>query len=534
MQDDKINTAYYRLSLADGDVVADDEAGKHESCSISSQRKCITEYAKQHIDPDCNLVEFIDDGYTGTNFNRPGFQKLLFEIMKGRVRTLIIKDLSRLGRDYLDVGYYLERIFPLYKVRVILVNDGYDSGKMGETTAGLDIATKNLINEWYSRDISTKIKSVVDMKKYAGEYVFGAVPYGYKKGEKKNTIVADPAAAEVVRRIFSLACQGNTISRIAQILNAEKVMTPSVYLKLAGIRKNYKTREFWTYESIRNILENRIYTGDSEAFKSHVRRVGSNQVKQIPLEQRTVIENTHEAIISREEFFSARDVVKSNKKRKGAPSQEVLTGYLVCGCCGNKMSNGKKQNRFYYCSSARYLPGGDCDKVKVSKERMKEIVYHAIKMQIDITDLHMKQREKLLGTSASKARENSKKQKSAKTRLNKSKDEVMSLYEDYVSGIVSKEEFLEEKKRLTDEQDQLIQSIRQLENDAKVITLDSQNSDQEMERLRFKSSTELNAEMMRAFVKRVTVMPDQSINIEWNFKMDDSITSLLHEDEETG
>ena len=148
MQGEKIDVAYYRLSLADGDVVADDEVGKHESCSISSQRKCITEYAKQHIGVDCNLIEFIDDGYTGTNFNRPGFQKLLFEVMKGRVRTLIIKDLSRLGRDYLDVGYYLERIFPLYKVRVILVNDSYDSAKLGETTAGFDIATKNLINAW--------------------------------------------------------------------------------------------------------------------------------------------------------------------------------------------------------------------------------------------------------------------------------------------------------------------------------------------------------------------------------------------------
>ena len=534
MRDDKIDAVYYRLSLADGDVVTNDEAGKHESCSISSQRKCIAEYAKHNIGADCNLVEFIDDGYTGTNFNRPGFQKLLFEVMKGRVRTLIIKDLSRLGRDYLDVGYYLERVFPLYKVRVILVNDGYDSGKLGETTAGLDIATKNLINEWYSRDISTKIKSVVDMKKYAGEYVFGAVPYGYRKGEKKNTIIADPAAAKVVRRIFHLACQGNTISRIAQIMNEEKVMTPSVYLKLAGIRKNYKTRDFWTYESVRNILENRIYTGDSEAFKSHVKRVGSNHVRQIPFEQRTVIENTHEAIISREEFFAARNIVKSNKKSKGTPSQEVLTGYLVCGCCGNKMSNGKKQNRFYYCSLARYLPGSECEKVKVSKERMKEIVYHAIKMQIDITDLHMKQRQKLLGTRTSEARENAKKQKNAEARLNKSKDEVMSLYEDYVSGIVSKEQFLEGKKRLAEEQDQLIQLIRQLEKDAKVITLDSHNTDQEMERMRFKSSIELNAEMMRAFVKQVTVMPDQSINIEWNFKMDDSIASLFHEDEETG
>lgn len=372
-----------------------------------------------------------------------------------------------------------------------------------------------------------------------GEYVGAYVAYGYLKDkDDKHKLVIDEFASDIVRQIFAWKVGGYSQRVIAERLNQMTVPAPADYKRQMGI--NYKSgfqvssQSKWGAVTVTKILKNRIYTGDAEVFKSHVQRVGSNRVRQIPLEQRTVIENTHEAIISRKDFFSARAVVKSNKKSKGTPSQEVLTGYLVCGCCGNKMSNGKKQNRFYYCNSARYLPGGDCDKVRISKDRMKEIVYHAVKMQIDVTDMHMRQREKPLGTRTSKARENAKKQKNAETRLNKSKDEVMSLYEDYVSGIVSKEEFLEGKKRLAEEQDILIQLIRQLEKDAKVITLDSQNADQEMERLRFRASTELNAEMMKAFVKQVTVMPDQSINIEWNFKMDDSIASMLREGEETG
>lgn len=530
-----IDIWYYRLSLADGDLVGDDIEGKKESCSISSQRKCIAEFAKRNLDDTCKTIEYIDDGYTGTNFSRPGFQKLLFEVMKGRVRTLIVKDLSRLGRDYLEVGYYLERVFPLYRVRVILVNDDYDSAKIGEVTAGIDIATKNLINEWYSKDISTKIKSVVDIKKYGGEYVFGAVPYGYKKGKEKNSIVVDPEPAKIVRRIFHMACQGVTYSQIAQTLNSEQVMTPSKYLAEAGLRKNYKIREFWTYESIRNIIENRIYTGDTEAFKSHVKRVGSKQVKLLPLEERPVIENTHEAIVSRQEFFDARNVVKSNKKSKPVSLKEPLTGYLVCGCCGNKMYNGKKQNKYYYCASARYNPGTACENAKISKAKVKDIVYRAIQVQIEITDLHIKQREKLMNAERTKMKKKESHLKQMENQLEMSKERGMDLYEEYIGGKISREEFQIKKQRLSGEQEALIQTIRQIKSEMEAAAVSHEEKDQEEEIKRFQSSEDLSPEMMKTFVKRVVVKSGQSIHIEWNFKMDDSIASQLYQvDAETG
>ena len=193
---ERATLAYLRLSLADDD-------GKDESNSISSQRECIRDYCQRHgIRQEGR--EYVDDGYSGTDFNRPGSQELMHMVKAGNVDTIIVKDLSRLGRNYLETGYYLEYVFPYYGVRVISVNDHYDSKESGETTIGLDTAIRNLMNECYSRDVSKKISSAVHLKKAGGEYVYGAVPFGYKKGERKNTIVVDGEAADIVRCIFQI------------------------------------------------------------------------------------------------------------------------------------------------------------------------------------------------------------------------------------------------------------------------------------------------------------------------------------------
>ena len=274
---------YLRLSEEDDE--------RDESCSIASQRGCIERYLSDRGDLGTDFEEIVDDGYSGTNLERPGMQRLLDLIDMGQVRTVIVRDLSRFARNYLEAGYYLEVVFPTKGIHFIAINDGFDSWEVGEDTGGLELAIRNLVNQMYSRDISRKIKSVVDMKKRNGEYAFGAVPYGYKKGAIHNTIVIDEPAAETVRRIFALAAEGTSITKIALTLNEDQVDTPSVYL--ASVRGNYKTRAFWTYESVRNILGNRIYTGDTEVFKSHVTCVGSNKVRLIPEELRQVIPETH-------------------------------------------------------------------------------------------------------------------------------------------------------------------------------------------------------------------------------------------------
>lgn len=220
---EKLKIKYLRLSMEDNDVATGYGA---ESVSIGSQRLCIDQYITAHADLGTGFEELIDDGYSGTNFNRPGAAQLLKLVEEGCVETIIVRDLSRFARNYLEAGHFLEFVFPAYDVRFISINDNYDSKLLGESTGGLQIAVRNLVNQLYSRDISIKIKSAVDLKKLNGEYVYGTAPYGYMKGEKKNTIVVDEKAAATVRQIFAWAADGVTVTQIAAKLNAAGVMTP--------------------------------------------------------------------------------------------------------------------------------------------------------------------------------------------------------------------------------------------------------------------------------------------------------------------
>lgn len=517
MQDSRIIAAYYRLSLKDGDVVSDDPS-KPESCSIVSQRACVREYVRSFFKSDPELTEFIDDGYTGTNFDRPGFKHLLEKIMDGSVDTLLVKDLSRLGRNYLEVGYYLEKVLPEYGIRVILVNDGYDSQISGAVTLGMDSVIKNLINEWYSKDISQKIKSVVDLKKKSGEFVYGTAPFGYRKGSTKNTIEIDPPAAATVKLIFSLAGQGRTISQIARELNEGNVVTPSVYL--SSIRKNYKVRTFWTYESVRNIITNRIYTGDTEIFKSHVVQVGSDRVKSIPWDKRLVVENTHTPIITREEYFNARNVVRKTVKTKKNLEPDMLSGFLVCGCCQNHMVLGKASSKNYYCTSARYHHGKGCEQVKISKDLVADVVLRSIQMQLKLADIQVKERRRSQKAGNSLAEELKREQKRLALRLENSQETTMALYEAYVGGQLTKEDFLLQKQALGKEQAQWESRKNQIKQELALqsVSLEEQKAQQNYLR-KYQDISKLDRNLMKEFVRQIVIMPDHSVNIQWNFML---------------
>ena len=196
---------YYCLSSEDGDVA---RGNATESFSIAAQRLCVQNFLASRPDLEGTVEEIVNDGYTGANMNRPGMQRLLSLVNSGRVKAVIVRDLSRFSRNFLEGGHYLEFVFPAYGVRFISINDHFDSADYGESTGGLELGITNLLNQLYSRDLSRKIKSVTDRKKLNGEYAFGAVPYGYQKGAQKNTIVIDPPAADVVRQIFQWASQG--------------------------------------------------------------------------------------------------------------------------------------------------------------------------------------------------------------------------------------------------------------------------------------------------------------------------------------
>lgn len=514
----KRRLSYLRLSKEDIDVTTGATA---ESLSIGSQRLCIRQYIASHPDlgPSDSFEELIDDGYSGTNFNRPGMTRLLELAEAGQVETIIVRDLSRFARNYLEAGHFLEFVFPVYDVRFISINDHYDSWELGESTAGFQMAVRNLINQLYSRDISRKIKSAVDLKKMNGEYVYGTAPYGYKKGPLRNTIMVDPEASDVVKQIFQWAADGVTVTQIASKLNKAGVKTPSAYLQ--PVRGNYKVRPYWTFESVKNILINRIYTGDTVPFKSHVVAVGSKRVKQIPEEEQLILPDTHEAIVSRETFYLSRRVIKSNVKSKSKGPSSVFSTYLVCGCCGNKLHKGRRSNQTFRCATARYAPDGPCREVTVQEEQLKGILLRAIQSQCALAEAKIQLAKAVQKGTLTEQAIIKRELKEQRRKLEQSQVEAINYYEDYVSGKLSKEQFLERKSdcRSREEAAKLQAALLQDQLEqmkAEIVSAESVIQDAEpLER--YVQVDRLSPELMRELVQRIIIYPGGAIHIDWNF-----------------
>lgn len=505
------DVAYLRLSLADGD-------GKDESTSISSQRKRLWDFWKKQ-GQGTELEEYVDDGFSGTNFERPGFQRLLSDVREGKIRTLLVKDLSRFGRNYLEAGYYLEYVFPYYGVRVIAVNDNFDSQKAAGSTGGLEVALRNLMNECYSRDISKKITSSTRIKKKNGEYCYGAVPFGYKKGEKRNTIVPDEEAAKTVKYIFDLACEGNTITQICRILNEEKVVTPSIYMK----RTNYRSNECWTYNSIQNILKNRIYTGDTECYKSHVKRVGCDAVNVIPENEREVVLNTHQAIVSLEEYWQARKIIKPvGERTRGKESNSVLTGMLVCGSCGTNLVKGKKKNKDFLCVNRRYVPGSACEQIRVREQTVLDVIKNAVNVQL----LFLEEQEEKMKQLRKKRKKESliieKQIEKLEKQTKNLADRGMLLYENYIEGKSTREQYLAEKEDNQDLKERYEMQIQDLEKQLEEQkTKEKEDKERQRENsiiLQFQDQEEISREMILTLVEKITVYPNGEIEILWKFR----------------
>ena len=515
--DSRMNAFYLRLSLEDGDVA---DGCIEESCSITSQRLCIQRFLSAHSELGADFKEFADDGYSGTNMERPSIQRLLKLVEMGQVKTIIVRDLSRFARNYLEAGHYLEFIFPAYGVRFISINDHYDSDDFGENPAGLDLAIRNLINEMYSKDISRKIKSAVDLKKRHGEFVYGTAPYGYKKGEAKNTIVPDDEAAIVVKKIFHMAADGKTVTEIAWELNEEKVPTPSQHL--AAYRSNkYKVYDDWTWNSVRNIIENRIYTGDTEPFKSHVVRVGSDRTKQIPKELREIIPETHEAIVSRELYFMAQTTIKSNRKKKPVSQGNPLTSKLICGCCGDTLGKGKAKNKTWLCAKARYTTELGCQNVRADEAQMKDIILRAIQHQCSLVDLSIQELRICQKANKSELELLGEEIRRLQRKHEMLENQKRELLEAVMDDRLSRKDYAVKKQALIEKDNTITGELSVLQERYSTVSASEQESEQIQETAsmisRYKGITELTPEVMNALVDRVVVYPDNHVRIEWKF-----------------
>ena len=335
---------YLRLSQEDGERWG-------ESQSISNQRIFLTQYCQAN---GFTVAEcYIDDGYTGTNFNRPGFQRLLRDIERGKIKTVITKDLSRLGRDYIETGRYVECYFPEKGIRYIAVNDGVDTGK--EESAGNDMsAFKAVFNDFYARDVSRKVRSALTAKRRAGKFIGAWAPYGYQKDPKQpGKLVPDPESAGVVRRIYRDFLKGESVRGIAEGLTEDKIPTPME--KRSG---GLKAQRRWNESTIRRILTCETYAGN--LTQNQIKTISYKVKKRIPVPKKEwiVVSNTHEPLITKEEFQMAQQLFKTRSSPREPKDRHLLSGLVFCGDCGSPMTFVKDGPRTYLvCSSSRRYPG---------------------------------------------------------------------------------------------------------------------------------------------------------------------------------
>lgn len=373
--------AYVRLSQEDGD--------KAESDSIVNQRQLIRNFVQNHSDLEI-VGTYADDGYSGVNFDRPGFVQMMEDIQYGAIDCIIVKDLSRLGRNYMEVGRYLEIIFPSLHIRFIAINDNVDTG-CAQTDADIfTIPFKILFNDMYSRDISLKVRSQLDVKRKSGKFVGNFACYGYKKDPvDHNHLVIDPEAADVVRQIFSMTIQGISAAHIADELNRQGVLCPLEYKRRQGLKvsTNFQThdRAAWAPNTVLRILKNEFYLGVTVQGKRTSPNHKSRKLTVKPESEWDRVEGTHEPIISRSQFEAVQALLLRDTRT--APDQESLylfSGFLQCGDCGRNMVRRKRKykNRTYgYYTCAGYHNKSGCSSHMISEDRLYDAVLSAIQAQ---------------------------------------------------------------------------------------------------------------------------------------------------------
>lgn len=376
---------YLRLSRNDKDAA--DGMEKAESNSIANQRELIRAFI--HEQQDIELFDsYVDDGFSGSNFDRPEFKRMIGDIEAGKVNCVIVKDLSRFGRDYIEAGKYIQKIFPRLLVRFIAITDHYDSMKADVSESSIVLPVRNFINDSYCRDISVKVKSQFDIKRRNGECVAPFAPYGYRKAENdRNRLVPDEYAAAVVRKIFAWRIEGMAVSAIAEKLNGLGVLSPGEYKRSVGV--NYRggfsgaARSQWSCSTVKRILTDEVYIGHMVQGKREKINYKLKRSIDKPREEWIKVENTHRAIISEEQFRIVGSLWRTDGRISPATGENSLfAGILFCGDCGEQMirrlNRCKDSRRVYYICSTKNR-GDGCSRHSIEMERLKEIAGEVIR-----------------------------------------------------------------------------------------------------------------------------------------------------------
>ncbi len=511
---------YIRLSYTDDKTV--------ESNSVSNQRKLIDDFIAQH--PEIEAVEEkIDDGYSGVLYDRPAFMEMMELIKNGVVNCVIVKDLSRLGREYIETGRYLRRVFPTYGVRFIAINDNLDT--LTEKADEITVSVKNIMNEAYSRDISVKTRTALDIKRRSGDFVGAFTVYGYlKTGESHKSLIVDTFAANVVRDIFRKRLDGFSAYHIAEELNKAGILSPLAYKRSNGLpyaKNGYADKEGckWSATTVIRILSDEIYTGTMVQGKQTTPHFKLKELETKPSSEWVRVEGTHEAIIDKSDF----DLVQRLKRldTRTAPQSDkvyLFSGVLICGCCGGRMT--RKTNRYknkeyfyYFCPAGKK---GGCKSSSMIKESdLTECVRESLKAHINsVTSLN----SIINGVSRERVNQALVNEyagyiKSNEEQLARVENFKRNLYENLVSGTLSKEEFLQYKQEYSAKAEEIKNAIESW-NGKLTEALENRGDRNRWINhfLQFSEMEDIDRGMVARLIQSIVINADKSLEIRFNYQ----------------
>lgn len=534
----KLNVALYlRLSKDDGDE------SREESNSITNQRNLLRTFVKSH-EKMVVYDEYIDDGFSGANFQRPSFIRMIADMELGLIDCIITKDLSRFGRDYIEAGKYIQKIFPNYGVRFIAVNDNYDSATADQAEANLVLPVKNFVNDSYCRDISTKVRTSQHIKRLNGEYIGSFPVFGYKKDpDNKNRLIIDAEASEIIKMIFQWKLKGFSSKAIADKLNEFKIDSPLTYKKRKGSKfktsfNNSKDTK-WTAASVGRVLSNPVYTGILEQGKTS--RINYKLKKEVdkPKEDWIIVEGTHEAIISKEIFANVQRLLKRDLRLEDSKKNpHIFSGMLFCADCGRALIrrvNNYKGNKkvFFICSS--YNNGKSCTRHSIAEDILKEIVFLTLNKHIFLTEYYWERIRKLANSNFTEKEALELDNRIKLLEVERKKYEALksSLYEDMKDGLIDEKEFASFRSNYTLKIDEIEQAMeKQQELIGKVFKRGIDSEEKLNNICQFKNLTELDRMSMVLFIDKIIVSENKEVEITFNHEDELNIISNILEEAE--
>ena len=506
MSNQKKTALYCRLSQDDG--------LDGDSNSIQNQKSILQRFAEDHHFP--NPCFYVDDGFSGGNFQRPAFQQMIADMENGEIGIIVTKDLSRLGRNQLHTGLYIEERFPMFGVRYIAINDNVDT----ENAESNDLMPfKNLFNEWFIRDTSRKIRAVQKAKAERGERLGTRAPYGYTKDPETKKLIIDEEAAAVVKRIFALCAAGNGPSQIARILKKEQVLTPTMYAyaKYGMTHTGLDTQRpyHWSGDTVADMLENEIYLGNTVNYRFSTRSYKDKRKMEHPREECLVFENTHPAIVSKEVWDIVQQVRKNKRRRTKMDEQNKYSGLVICADCGKTMVLHRAHTMsadYNHFTCRTYKKDSEaCTAHYIRECILDEIVLEDLRrITVEAREHPQEFAEYLNSKQSAELQKEIRRLEKEKAAMQKRKAELdaifKKLYEDSVLGRITAEQFQMLSASYTDEQAKLTEALPQRESEIQRLKETVSNTAAFLNKAkRYTDIQELTPELLRLFIQKIVV-----------------------------